>query len=224
MVTAFGRPFYLRSSSFITFLILVSWSNLVLAGEIHEAVKNNDLVKVKSLIKDSPDLVFSKDEDGFTPLHLAAANGYKDIAELLLASKADIEAKDKSRSTPLHQAVASGAEHSDLVEVLIAHKADVNAADTNGLTPLHYATLADNGKVAELLLIHGAHPDIRDKVDGNTPLIIAAGKGYKDVVEVLLANGADVNAADKMGTPLAWAMHTGHNDIVKLLRQHGGHE
>ena len=87
MATAFGRPFYLRSSSFITFLILVSWSNLVLAGEIHEAVKNTDLVKVKSLIKDSPDLVFSKDEDGFTPLHLAAANGYKDIAELLLASK-----------------------------------------------------------------------------------------------------------------------------------------
>src|SRR6266496_59586 len=103
MATAFGRPFYLRSSSFITFLILLSWSNLVLAGEIHEAVKNNDLVKVKSLIKDSSDLVFSKDEDGFTPLHLAAANGYKDIAELLLASKADIEAKDKSRSTPLHQ-------------------------------------------------------------------------------------------------------------------------
>ena len=155
-------------------------------------------MKVKSLIKDSPDLVFSKDEDGFTPLHLAAANGYKDIAELLLASKADIEAKDKSRSTPLHQAVASGAEHSDLVEVLIAHKADVNAADTNGLTPLHYATLADNGKIAKLLLIHGAHPDIRDKVDGNTPLIIAAGKGYKDVAEVLLANGADVNTADKM--------------------------
>src|SRR6266568_779470 len=156
MATVFGRFFYLHSSSFITFLILVSWSNLVLAGEIHEAVKNKDVVKVKSLIKNSPDVVFSKDEDGFTPLHLAAANGYKDIAELLLASKADIEATDNSGSTPLHQAVAASAEHSDLVEVLIAHKADLNAADANGLTPLHYATLADNGKVAKLLLIHGA--------------------------------------------------------------------
>jgi Ankyrin repeat len=33
--------------------------------------------------------IFSKDEDGFTPLHLAAANGYKDMAEFLLANKAD---------------------------------------------------------------------------------------------------------------------------------------
>jgi uncharacterized protein len=89
---------------------------------------------------------------------------------------------------------------------------------------LHYATLADNGKAVKLLLTHGAHPDVREKVDGNTPLIIATGKGYKDVAEVLLANGADVNAADKKGTPLAWAIHTGHPDIAKLLRQHGGHE
>jgi ankyrin repeat protein len=107
---------------------------------------------------------------------------------------------------------------------LITHKADVNAADTNGLTPLHYAVLADSGKAVKLLLAHGAHPDVGEKVDGNTPLIIATGKGYKDVVEVLLANGADVNAADKMGTPLAWAIHAGHPDIANLLRQHGGHE
>jgi ankyrin repeat protein len=89
---------------------------------------------------------------------------------------------------------------------------------------LHYATLAENGKAAKLLLVHGAHPNVRDTVDGNTPLIIAVGKGYKDVAEVLLANGADVNAADKMGTPLAWAIHTGHTDIANFLRQHGGHE
>jgi ankyrin repeat protein len=49
-------------------------------------------------------------------------------------------------------------------------------------------------------------------------------KGYEDVAEVLLANGADVNAGDKKGTPLAWGDTQGHPDIAKLLRQHGGHE
>lgn len=218
------RPLRVRKFPFIAFLLVLSSSNLALAGEIHEAVKNNELVKVRSLIKDSPDLVFSKDEDGFTPLHLAAANGYKEIAELLLANKADVNAKDNGESTPLHQAVAAGGEHADLLELLVAHKADVNAADANGLTPLHYAALADDGKAVKLLLAHGAHPDVREKVDGNTPLIIATGKGYKDVAEVLLANGADVNAPDKKGTPLAWAIHTGHPEIADLLRQHGGHE
>ncbi len=141
---------------------------------------------------------FYKDEDGFTPLHLAAANGYKTMAEFLLANKADVNAKDNSQSTPLHQVVAASGEHVDLVELLITHKADVNAADTNGLTPLHYATLADNGKAVKLLLTHGAHPDVREKVDGRSQSL-RRGKGYKDVAEVLLVNGADVNAADKKG-------------------------
>ena len=224
MVAFGGRPFSLRRFRVAAFLLVLSSSNLALAGQIHEAVKNNDLAKVRSLIQDSPDLVFSKDEDGFTPLHLAAANGYRDMAELLVTNKADPNAKDNGQSTPLHQAVAAGGEHLDLLELLITHQADVNAADINGLTPLHYATLADDGKAVKLLLTHGAHPDVRDNVDGNTPLIIATGKGYKDVAEILLANGADVNAADRKGTPLAWAIHTGHPDIANLLRQHGGHE
>jgi len=117
MVTIFGRLFSLRSFRFTAFLLVLSSSNLALAGEIHEAVKANDLAKVRSLIKNSPDLVSSKDEDGFTSLHLAAANGYKEMADFLLANGADVNAKDNSQSTPLHQAVAAGGEHADLLEL-----------------------------------------------------------------------------------------------------------
>jgi hypothetical protein len=42
--------------------------------------------------------------------------------------------------------------------------------------------------------------------------------------QLLVPSGADVNAADKTGTPLAWAIRTGHTDIANLLRQRGGHE
>jgi ankyrin repeat protein len=224
MVTVSGRASHFRASQIIAFLLLLTWGNLAFAAGIHEAVKKNDVAKVKNLIKNNPDLLLSKDEDGFTPLHLAAANGYKEMTEFLLASKADVNAKDNSGSTPLHQAATAEAQNADVLEMLIARKADVNATDTNGLTPLHYAALADRAKSVKVLLGHGAHADVKDKVEGNTPLIIAAGEGYKDVVEVLLANGADVNDADKMGTPLAWALHTGHTDVADLIRQHGGHE
>ena len=200
------------------------WSNHASAPEIHEAVKNNDLAKVRKLIKNNPDLVFIKDADGITPLHFAAGDANKKMVKLLLASKADVNAKDNNGTTPLHAAATALGKRVDLLEMLIAGKADVNAADTNGLTPLHYATLVKGAKRAKVLLTHGAHPDVKDNAEGSTPLIMAAEYGYKDVAEVLLANGADVNAADKKGTPLDRAIHTGHTDVANLLRQHGGRE
>jgi ankyrin repeat protein len=110
------------------------------------------------------------------------------------------------------------------VNLLLSHGADVNAKDKFGLTPLHWATLHDNEVSADVLLAHGADVNAKDDEVGNTPLIIAAGQGYEDVTKLLLAKGADVNASDNKGTPLAWAMHTGHNKIAGLLRQQGGHE
>jgi ankyrin repeat protein len=52
---------------------------------------------------------------------------------------------------------------------------------------------------------------------------LAVAAGRKDLVALLLANKADVNATTIDGmTPLQMA--SGHKDLVKLLRQHGAHE
>jgi len=53
----------------------------------------------------------------------------------------------------------------------------------------------------------------------------AADKNYKDVVELLLAHGADVNAKDDKGkTPLDVAIKSeqSNKEIIELLRKHGG--
>ena len=75
------------------------------------------------------------------------------MAELLLASKADVNAKDKDGLTPLHWAAFKG--HKDVAEVLLANKADVNAKDNLGLTPLHRATVIGYKDVADLIRQHG---------------------------------------------------------------------
>ena len=66
---------------------------------------------------------------------VAAINGHKDVAELLLANKAEVNAKDNNGVTPLHLAAFNG--HKDVAELLLANKAEVNAKDNDGETPLH---------------------------------------------------------------------------------------
>ena len=83
----------------------LTWSSLAFCGEINVAAQNGDLKKVKSLLKANPDLVFTKDTSGHTPLHEAAYNGHNQVVELLLASKADINAKDGRGYTALYLAV-----------------------------------------------------------------------------------------------------------------------
>jgi ankyrin repeat protein len=57
---------------------------------------------------------------------------------------------------------------------------------------------------------------------GNRPLMEAAGHGHKQLVEALLAKGADVNAQDITGwTPLHAAAYHGDPQVVQLLLDHG---
>ncbi len=54
-----------------------------------------------------------------TPLHWAAANGNKEVAQLLLVSKADVNARGSSGMTPFHLAVANGKK--DVADLLRQH-------------------------------------------------------------------------------------------------------
>ena len=113
----FRTPIITRLAAVIlAALLALAWSSPAFCGEIHDAAENGDLEKVKGLIKDNPNLVFSKDDYGAMPLHYAAQGGRKDVAELLLANKADVNAKANNDDTPLHVAAAQG--HKDVAELL----------------------------------------------------------------------------------------------------------
>ena len=101
----------------------------------------------------------------YTPLHYATIEDHRDIAELLIAKGADLNAKDMMEYTPMHIAARGG--HKEIAELLIAKGADVKCAV--GSTPLHYAALLNHKEIAELLISEGSDVNAKD-VKGITPL------------------------------------------------------
>ena len=58
--------------------------------------------------------------------------------------------------------------------------------------------------------------------ESKTPLHWAAWDDRRDMAELLLAHGADVNAKDSYGRrPLQLAKKQGRTSIIALLKQHG---
>ena len=190
--------------------------------EIYRAAGNGDLEETRLLLKHNPNLVFAKNSEGFTALHYAARHGYVEIAKLLLAERADVNAKAGKGDTPLHYAVWYG--HKETVQLLLSNKADVDVRDGIGRTPLYDA--AANGQIEEVEILLAAKADVNARtLRGDTALSVAASDGREDIARLLIDNGANVNDADINGcTALYWARTRGHERIEELLRQHGGLE
>jgi len=134
--------------------------------KLREAIREGDIEAVQQHLVAGAD-VNAKDDNGWNPLHLAAENGRKQVAELLIANGADVNAKDNNGWTPLFYAAAkTGSGHKEIVELLIANDADVNALSVYG-APLDEAVERDEGEIADLLRKHGGKTGEELKATGN---------------------------------------------------------
>jgi ankyrin repeat protein len=111
-----------------------------------------------------------------------------------------------------------------LIQDLAAYPGDVNLTDDAGRTPLHLAATHCHIDAAKVLLEKGAKIEAK-AAGGTTPLDVAAQAGCVDMVNLLLVKGAKVNARDDQGrTPLDRATQWKRDEVVQILRAHGGIE
>uniref|UniRef100_A0A4W4GJJ2 Protein phosphatase 1, regulatory subunit 16A n=1 Tax=Electrophorus electricus TaxID=8005 RepID=A0A4W4GJJ2_ELEEL len=101
--------------------------------ECRGAKEKEMLAGIKQLIEAGSDLNIPH-EHGATLMHIAAANGYLSVAEVLLEHSVSVEEKDDDGWTPLHAASCWAQIH--MVELLVAHGADLNAKSVLEETPL----------------------------------------------------------------------------------------
>lgn len=128
--------------------------------------------------------------------------------------------KDEIGSTPFHLAVYAG--DFDAVKSLVAQGIDINELDKVGFNALHYAVKRQNTQMIEFLIKKGINVNAASLRNHTTPLLLAVFKCNKDIVELLLKHGADVNIVNKNSrSPLYIACMTGNKDIVELLLKLG---
>jgi RNA polymerase sigma factor (sigma-70 family) len=223
--------------------------------EMLTAARTGNVARVKALLEQNRRLLTARDWLGNTALIMAVNSGHHAVAELLFQAGVQpdiheaaaigqtsrvaewlghdaslLDAYSAEGFTPLALAAHFG--HPETLWLLRRRGADVNAVARHPLqvTPLHAALFGRQRETAQLLIRHGA--DVNAKRGGKgwpragwTALHYVAAFGMIELIEPLLARGADLNAQDDAGcTPLRAALENRQNLVADILRQKGAHE
>ena len=195
-------------------------------AELANAVLASDEDRVAFLLERGAS-VDARDLQGAPPLVTAAKSRDTQMMAFLLDRGADIAVTDRAGWNALHHAVLRN--HVPSIELLAERGADLEAMAPGRLSPLALAISEGMRWAAQALIDSGAPADQVFADDELTPLMVlatqgetfdretrvAGGPSVLELAELLIAKGADVNAATRHGvTPLMTA--AGHDNAAMI--------
>jgi ankyrin repeat protein len=184
-----------------------------LSEEFFKMIKEGQLAQVEQLIERNHDLVNSKDAQGMSPVVVATYYGEPKIAELLVSKGATLNFFEASMIGNL----------SEVKEAIKKDPSIVNSFSSDGFTALHLAAFFGQAEVMQYLIEKGANVNsVARNVMKVMPLHSAAAQSNVRIVELLLDQGALVNAQQEGGfTALHAAAQSGNLEMARLLLKHG---
>ncbi|MEO1859328.1 MAG: ankyrin repeat domain-containing protein [Verrucomicrobiales bacterium] len=132
----------------------------------------------------------------------SAMNGDIVAVKQALAKGLDINAVDEGKRTLLMFACFNG--HTELAKFLIGAGAAVDQREKTNRTALMFAATGPNVDTVKMLIEMGAEVNAIDSHEDWTALMIASAEGQTEVVNLLLANGADATMKDTDGEDSAY--------------------
>ena len=192
------------------------------------ACQNGRTKIVKFLIEKGAD-INTKNSKGSNAIHFAAQSGKTEIVDFLLQNGLEINMKDNNGENPLfyamyyrHFPIMREAIHAyEMVKFLIENGVNVDEATVSNQTPLTFAIMKNLLAVVNLLVSFGA--DVNHAKDSNGTLLQIATTWYCDteIMKVLIANGADVNAPHEINKTTSLHVATGlfcSTEICEIIR------
>lgn len=189
---------------------LLSWTPLHWAAYFKQTRHIELLLKYGAKVNAS-------DNQGLTPLHIAILNDDSQSCSALIQHHATIYSHEKSITHPLHLALIKG--NPLITKILLDKTLSLNYTDNYKCSLLHWVVILDHD-VAVNFVIEKITPSIINKQNdlGQTALHWAAYHGNRNIVQLLLDNGAQKNIVDKFEqTPLVFASSLGKSEVIPLF-------
>lgn len=192
------------------------------AEPLVKAAMEDNLEELKTILLNHPDVNVRDKGTQHTALDRAILNGNREMVQVLLWAKADVNGRDGDGETPLM--MIGDDTTSEIVWDLINNGAKIHLRDDDGDTALISVAEINNVEALKVLLDAGAKVNDTNN-EGKTALMLAAANGKLHNVRALILAGADVNARDKARkTALMYAQENDESAVVRLLKAHGAVE
>lgn len=130
--------------------------------------------------------------DGSTPLQWAVYDQDVDKVRQLIRDGADVNAANQYGANAMQ--LAAEVAHTDILTLLLEAGADVDSPNPEGQTALMLVARTGDIEAARLLIGHGATIDAREQWGQQTALMWASARRHPAMMELLIKEGADVNA------------------------------
>ncbi len=165
--------------------------------------------------------------DKHNPLSLAETTGNNQIIDILKSNGAFFHSKSFVPPDTVRKKILNGNKKNIEEQNTLKYKSMEETAfkekcSTCSKKELNELLLevSESGSliIIKEILDHGVNIEVKDKELGSTTLMNAAYHGHKDIVDLLIKQGANLNAISKDGnTALTWSIIEGHSDIVAIL-------